>query len=323
MSEIEEAAVTVTRLLKTKMRVIKDSGALASVTVSREWQNSDALKTGDGQVTVGLAECTDQKVELTGKIRRRTPVIRVNVWATDTPNASENGKVMRHKIVEEINRVIRENRTTPNETLYDFVGVGAGGEGCRAFSGEAEAAPGAQWTELSDGDYQKLWYSDDDRCQISANESGKYAVLLFGFKVESRENTVKRAVLSFEGYGTAPSGNGFTVKVWNHTAGVWQNAQISEASEDDAAVALSLNANLPDYIDDQGYVWFLARTANASDGQTPATLHCDYVSCMVVVNGITYCDLAGYRNLDRTDVKPFIYRTELTVKSWFIENIGV
>jgi hypothetical protein len=44
---------------------------------------------------------------------------------------------------------------------------------------------------------------------------------------------------------------------------------------------------------------------------------------MVMVNGITYCDMASYRNLDRVDVKPFIYRTELVLKSWFIENIGV
>jgi hypothetical protein len=27
--------------------------------------------------------------------------------------------------------------------------------------------------------------------------------------------------------------------------------------------------------------------------------------------------------LDRVDVKPFIFRTEFTVKSWFFENIGV
>ncbi len=66
MSEIEDSAVTVARLLKTKMRVIKDNGALASVGVSGEWQNSDAFKTGDGQVTVGLAECIDQKIDLTG-----------------------------------------------------------------------------------------------------------------------------------------------------------------------------------------------------------------------------------------------------------------
>ena len=82
-------------------------------------------------------------------------------------------------------------------------------------------------------------------------------------------------------------------------------------------------ANLPDYIDAEGYVWFLARTTNPSDGLVPAVLQCDYVSCAVTVNGITYCDVASYRNLDRVDVKPFIYRTELVLKSWFIENIGV
>ncbi len=104
--------------------------------------------------------------------------IRVNVWATDMPNANENGKIMRGKIVEEVNRVIRENRTKPNETIYDFVGVGASGQGCRAFSGDTEAAPSAEWTELSDSDYPTLWYSDDDRCQISVSESGKYAVFV-------------------------------------------------------------------------------------------------------------------------------------------------
>lgn len=323
MSEVEDAAVTVARLLKTKMHVVKDSGTLASVNVSGEWQNADALKGGDGQVTVGLAECTDQKIELTGKIRRRTSVIRVNVWATDMPNASESGKVIRGKIVEGVNRVIRENRTHPNDTLYGFVGLGAGGQGCRAFSGDTEATPSLEWAELSDSDYQQLWYSDDERCQISGSGSGKYAVLLFGLKIESRENTVKQMVLSFEGYGTAPGGNGVTVKVWNHSVGAWQNAQVGEATDEDETLTLKLTANLPNYIDDEGYVWFLAKTTNASTSQTPATLHCDYVSCMVVVNGITYCDLASYRNLDRTDLKPFVYRTELVVKSWFIENIGV
>ena len=205
MSETEDPAVTVARLLRTKMHVVKDSGALASVNVSGEWQNNDAFKTGDGQVTVGLAESADQKIDLTGKIRRRTSTLRVNVWATDMPNASESAKGLRGKIVEEVNRVIRQNRTTPNDTVYDFVGLGAGGQGCRAFSGDTEAAPSADWTELSDIDYQKLWYSDDSRCQVSSSESGKYAVLLFRFKVESRENTVKQAVLGFEGYGTAPA----------------------------------------------------------------------------------------------------------------------
>jgi hypothetical protein len=213
------------------------------------------------------------------------------------PNASENGRTMRSKIVEEVNRVIRQNRIAPNETLYDFVGLGSGGQACKAFSGDSEAVPSADWIELSDTQYQKLWYSDDDRCQVSCGESGQFAVLLFGFKLESREKAVKKMVLGFEGYGTAPGGNGVTVKVWNHTAGAWQNAQSSKAGEGDEALTLTLLADLPDYIDAEGYVWFLAKTSNASDGDSPATLYCDCVSCTVTVNGITYCDVASYRNL--------------------------
>jgi hypothetical protein len=81
--------------------------------------------------------------------------------------------------------------------------------------------------------------------------------------------------------------------------------------------------DLPNYVDDNGYVWFLARTVYASDGATPATLRCDYVSCTVTVNGITYCDVTSFRDVDRVDVKPFIFRTEFALKSWFFENIGV
>ena len=170
MSETEDPVVTVARLLRTKMRVAKDSGALASVNVSGEWQNYDAFKSGDGQVTVGLAECADQKIELTGKIRRRMSAIRVNVWTTDMPNATEGGKAMRGKIVEEVNRIVRQNRSKPNETIYDFVGAGSSGQGCRAFSSDIEAAPSADWAELPAVDYQKLWYSDDNRCQVSISE---------------------------------------------------------------------------------------------------------------------------------------------------------
>ena len=236
--------------------------------------------------------------------------------------ANENAKALRPKIVDEINRIVRQNRTNPNTTVYDFVGLGAGGQGCRAFNSGTEATPSADWTELSDSDYQKLWYSDENRCQVNYDESGKYAVLLFRFKVESPEKTVKQAVLGFEGYGTASMGNGVTVKVWNHTAVAWQNAQSNQEGENDETLKLTLLANLPDYIDPEGYIWLLAKTTNPSDGLTPAVLQCDYVSCTVTVNGITYCDVASIRNLDRVDVKPFIYRTELVLKSWFIENIG-
>ncbi len=324
MTEVEDAAATVVRLLKTKLRVARDNGALADVSVSSEWQNNDAFKSCDGQVTVGLAESADQKIELSGRTRRRLSLLRVNVWTTDTQDASEGGRVMRGKIVEEINRVVRQNRSTPNETLYDFFNAGPAGKGCRAFFGSVEASPGDEgWTELSSPQFQQLWYSDDDRCQISNGENGEYAAMLFRFKLESRAKTLKRITLNFEGYGSAPGGDGVAVKVWNRVASAWQNAQVGGQGGTDETIALTLTSGVPDYVDGEGFVWLLARTANASDGASPAVLNCDYVNCAATVNGIAYVDVVGFRNLDRVDVKPFIYRTEFTVKSWFFENIGV
>lgn len=323
MSELEEPAITVARLLRTEMHVTKDDGSLASINVSGEWQNSDAFKDYDGQVTVGLAESVDQKIVLSGKIRRRLSSIRVNVWATDKPNASESGKTLRGKVVEEVNRIIRNNRNKPNETIYSFVGIGSNSEGSKAFSGNGEDLPSTDWTELSDTNYQKLWYSDNEHYQISSNAGGEYAVLLFRYNIKSHENAVKQIALNFEGYGTASSGNGVTVKVWNHTAAAWQNATSNDTGGADEVLTLTLQTSLTDFIDSDGYVWFLARTKNPSDGVTPAILNCDYTYCTVVANGITYCDIASYRNIDRADVNPFIYRTEFILRSWFLENIGV
>ena len=323
MSETEDAATTIARLLRTRMRVTKDDDALANVSVTSEWQNSEALKNLDGQVTVGLAESSDQKIDLSGKTRRQTHFLRVGVWSTDAPGASEPARVMRRKIVDEVIRVIRQNRVKPNLTVYDFVSIGAAAETHKAYRGNDEASPYAQvWTELPDNDYSKLWFSDDQRYQVSYSQNGEKAVMLFRFKIESREKTVKKIVLTFEGYGTAPSGDGIQIKVWNHDSGIWESTRSGGANGTDETVTIDIESNLLNYIDGSGYVWFLAETIHASDGATPATLLCDYVSCTVTVNGVTYCDVLSYRNVDRVDLKPFVFRTEINVKSWFFENIG-
>lgn len=95
-------------LLRANMRVVKEDGSLANIQVSREWLNQEALPSGvDGQVTVGLAECTSTKVELSGRLRRQVYTIRVNVWSHD------NGT--RNKIVEEVNRIVGQSRNAPAE----------------------------------------------------------------------------------------------------------------------------------------------------------------------------------------------------------------
>jgi hypothetical protein len=322
MSEIEDAAATLVRLLKTNMRVVKDNGGLANIVATGEWQNTDAFKECDGQVTVGLAESADQKIELSGKKRRRLSALRVNVWTTEQSGAEESGRFMRGKIVEEVNRIVRQNSSKPNETRYDFYNLGPAAQTHKAYSRNEEAAPnGLGWNELSSEEYAALWTSDDSRAEVSSDGVGEYAVALFGFKIESREKTAKKITLTFEGYGISPSGDGIIVKVWNHMAGSWENAQSGESQGTDEPVTVTLVQDLPSYIDEDGYTWFLARTSGSSDGDDAAVLKCDYVSCTVTVNGVTYCDIVNYRNADRVDVKPFIFHTEFTVKSWFFEYI--
>ncbi|MCX8177946.1 MAG: hypothetical protein N3F10_06615 [Candidatus Bathyarchaeota archaeon] len=321
---IEDPVETVVRLLSRNLRVVKDDGGLASINVSREWCDRELFKNHDAQVTVGLAESLDAKVELGGKVRRRIITLRVNVWAMDRPATSDPGRLMRQKTVEEINRIIRQNRGVPNVTLYDFRGLGyPEGYPHKAFQAGAstELKPeAAGWTELANEEYQKIWYSDDQRHSKSHNVNGEYALLLFRFKIESREHTVNRIVLAFEGYGTSPAGNGVTIKVWNHVAGAWQNAQSGTGGADET-ITITLTTNLTEYIDDGGCCWLLARTTYPSNGSTAAVIYCDFCSCTVTVNGLRYLDVYAFRDMDNVEVKPYIYRTEFTLRGWMFETV--
>ena len=318
---VEDPVTTLVRLLDTKMWLVKDDGSLASIHVSKEWYDRELLKNYDGQVTVGLLRNEDKKMSLTGKVRRREGTLRVNIWLVDKPNMV--GRDMRDKLREEILRIIRENRTKPNETIYDFVGIGPPTGTHKAYhaKSDTELAPGAAgWTELTASEYEKLWHSDDDRYSYSQSVNLNYSMILFRFKIESQEKTVNKIVLSVEGYGTAPAGNGMTVKVWDHVNEVWEQAHTGTGGADEW-ISITLTSNLTDYIDSDGYIYLLARTTNPSDGNTAAVIYTDYSDSIITVSGITYCDVASYRDEDEVRVKPFLWRTEFLVKSWLFETI--
>jgi hypothetical protein len=325
MSNLEDPVTTTIRLLNQNMRVVKNDDSIASVYVSQQWYDRELFKNYDGQVTVGLSQSEDHKIDLSGKIRQRQGRLAVNVWATDKVGSSDTGRSMRQKIVEEINRVVRQNMKVPNQTLYDFVGLGyPSGDPHKAFqaAGVSEFAPGnAAWIELSSTNYQKIWTADSIDYSKSTSVNLQYGMMLFRFKVASKAQTVLKIVLSFVGYGTAPGGNGGTIEVWNQVASAWQNAATGSGGANEAII-ITLTSNLTNYIDANGYVWLLARTTNSSNGSSAAVLYCDYVGCTVTVNGITYLDVVAFRDRDKVDVKPFIFRTEFVLKSWSFEDIG-
>lgn len=323
MTEIEDPITTLVRLLDKNLRVVKDDGSLAKVYVSTEWYDRELLKNYDGQVTVGLDRSEDQKVGLTATLRRRVGYARVNIWVVDKSGVV--GRELRNKLRQEVNRVIREKRTKPNETCYDYVGVGplTGTHKAYYAKSASEPAPDApDWTEFQAADYEKIWRSDDNRFSFSQSENGKHSLILFRVKVESDEKTVKKIVLKFEGYGTAPAGNGVTIKVWNFEVSAWQNAQTGTGGGDEEIV-ITLTSSLTDFISADGYVYLLARTTNPSNGVSPAAIYCDYSNFLVTVEGITYVDIVSYRDEDEVRVKPFLWRTEFTVKTWLFENVMV
>ena len=318
---VEDPVTTLVRLLDKNMWLIKDDGSLAKIHVGKEWYDRELLKNYEGQVTVGLASSEDQKLGFSAKSRRRLGLLRVNIWVIDKPNMV--GRDMRELLKEEILRIIRENRTKPNETLYNFVGVGPPTGTHKAYhaKSDSELAPGAVgWTEFLAAEYEKLWQSDDDRYSYSQSENLKYSMILFRFKIESDEKTVKKIILRFEGYGTAPGGNGITIKVWNHVAEAWEQPQTGTGGADEW-ISITLSSNLTDYIDSNGYIYVLARTTNPSDGTTAAVIYSDCADSIITVNGITYCDIVSYRDEDEVRVKPFLWHTEFTVKTWLFETI--
>jgi len=323
MPEIEDMVTTLVRLLNKNMQVVKDDGTLANIYVSEQWYDRELFKNHDGQVTVGLDHCEDQKIGLSGTARRRVGFARVNVWTVDKPEQAVTGRKMRDKMRVEINRVIREKRTKPNEAINNFAGVGPATGTQKAYHAGSlsELARGdPAWTELTATDYEKLWYSDDNRFSKSVNVNLQHALVLFRFKIDPDEKVVKNIVLKFEGYGTAPAGNGATIKVWNHVVSAWQNAQTGTAGADEI-ITITVTSPLTDFIEANGYVYLLARTTNPSDGVTPAVLNCDHSECVVTVQGITYADIVSYRDQDQVNVKPFIWRTEFQVKTWLFETV--
>jgi len=323
MSQVEDPTVTLVRLLRRYLWVVKEDGSLANVHVSQEWHDRELLKNHDGQITVGLERNEEHKLSIDGNLRRRLGSARINVWTADKPEHGIAGRTMRDKIRADVNRVIREKRNKPNTIDYNYVGVGSLTETHKAFHAISDSEPppvDSGWTELTDSEYEKIWYSDDDRFSKSVLENGKYAFVLFRFRVDAERKVLKEIVLKFEGYGTAPAGNGVTVKVWNFALNAWQNP-VSGTGGSDELLTIGLASDLPDCIDENGYVYMLAKTTNPSDGVTAAILHVDYAEIVFTVNGITYADVTSFRDVDEVRVKPFLWRTEFTVKTWMFETV--
>jgi hypothetical protein len=327
-AELEDPVDTLIRLIASLIRVTKDNGDFARLVVTEGNYDREILKEYDGQVTVSTLDGFDQTIK-DGRLQREVNLLKCSVFSVDkSAPGSDAGRVMRKKIAEQIKTIIRENRNLPYQTTYNFYGLGyPAGDPHKAFDAAAttEIAPSsASWAELSVANYQKIWSSDDVRHSKSTTANNEYALMLFRFKIEPREQCVKSIGLSFEGYGTAPTGNGVALRVWNHVLGAWQSiAWNIVGTEETLSYTLTSDlSDLTDYITADGYIYLLARTRATSNGATPAVLNCDFVQCVIQVFGITHVDLQNFRNVLVTDLKPYLHSAEIAVKTWRFVTIS-
>jgi hypothetical protein len=337
LSELENPVITVLRLIESRLRVVKDDGGLARVLCSQANYDRELLKDYDAQITVSkTAEpCQQQKHTLDGKLRRRIYSLRATITATDksTPNA-DAGRVMRDKVLEQLLLIVPENRNLPYRTIYNFYPLDATSATHKVYDAAAtsELEPSnASWAELPSAEYANLWGSDDVRHSKSANGNGEYPFMLFRFKIgskageirnEPRKQCLKRVVLAFEGFGTAPQGNGVTLKVWDNVAVGWSNPLTGSAGTDEI-LSLTLTSDIANYVNSDDFLYLMARTTNPSDGISLAVLNCDFVQATVDVRGVTFCDVHSYKDVDVVDVKPFLYKEEIQILAWLFESVAI
>lgn len=323
--ETENPVSTILRLISSLIRVIKDDASVANILCTEANYDRELLKDRDAQITVSLDTSEDQKLNLAGTLRRRIINLKCVAVAVDRSlPGSDPGKIMRDKVQKQINAIIRENRTLPYQTTYNFYGLGyPAGDPHKAYDAAAatELAPSnASWAELSVTNYAKIWSSDSIWHTKSVTTLNQYPEMLLRFAIGPREASVKNIVLSFVGYGTAAAGNGITIKVYNHRTAAWESAAVGTGSSNQT-ITITLTSAWTDYIDADGYCWLLARTTNPGNGSTPAVLYCDFTQCVIQVQGLTYCDVVNFKEVDVVDVKPFLWKVEFILRGWLFETI--
>ena len=335
MSEVENPVVTLLRLIESRIRVVKDDGSLARIMCSQASYDRELLKDCDAQITISkTAEpCRQQKHTLDGRLRRRIYSLRATLVAVDRSlPGSDAGRVVRDKVLEQLLLIIAENRNLPNRTVVYYYPLYVTSTTHKAYLVAAEADPEPSnivWSEIDNTAYSELWASDDNSCFKDANGINEYAFMLFRFKIaskqgntgnEPRKQCLKQVLLSFEGHGTAPAGTGVVLQVWDNVLGAWSNPKVGNAGEE--PLTITLTSNLADYVNEDGFLYLMAKTTTPSDGVSPATLFCDFVQAIVDVRGITFCDVHSYRDIDVVDIKPFLYKEEIQIEAWLFESVA-
>lgn len=299
-----------------------------SITVNRKKCNRQLFRTYDGQVSVSMIEPqTVKPLNLELSVAQRLAVLQITSCAVR--KQKEAGDRIRHKLREDILRVLRQYRFQPHLTTFDFANITQVTDKHTALEQDADAVPDpddSSFTELSDANYGKLGSSDNDRFQQTTSENTKYPFTLLKFKFATpKEAQVSELRLRIEGYGVIPGGNGLKVSLWNHAAPAWEQAQ-QHTQGSDQTLTITVTSSIANYIelaaDGYSYIYALVQTTAASDGVDPATTNVDFADCRLTVDAITHIRTPTYTDLDEQAGKEAFFKTVFRTVVWVIQTVA-
>lgn len=328
MTEFEDPVDTIIRLLDNQLNLTFDDGSAMALLVTRKTCDRRQFTTYDGQISVSEIEpSTLRPLNLEQSVAQRLAALQIIACAVQ--KTKEDGDRIRHKLREDIVRVLREYRFRPHLTSWTFANITQATDKHTALEQDAAAQPDpddGSFTELSDANYGKVGASDDDRFQQTTSENTKFPFSLLKFKFATpKESQVSGIGIAVEGYGVIPGGNGFKLSIWNHVASAWQQAQTHAEASDDT-LTITITSGMTNYIevaaDGYSYIYVLVQTTQASDGVDPAATHIDYALCQLTVDAITHIRTPAYTDLDEGRGKECFFKTIFRTVAWLIQTVA-
>jgi len=168
------------------------------------------------------------------------------------------------------------------QSVYNFVGINnpSSTHWCKEnhVAGRPPGHP-IGGTECTSAEYDKIESSNDVRLQ-KQNTEEEYHAFEFRFKINEALEDITQLDLLCEGSGSAPSGDGWYLYLWNINTSSWEYLDHTTGSGE-VNLTGQKSSNFSYYVDGSGYLYLLAITANTSSCEVDAILRCDYVSVTV------------------------------------------
>lgn len=130
--------------------------------------------------------------------------------------------------------------------------------GCMGWKGEHSVRPPLELdmqyqTELTEGELDTISVDDDNALSYQTNVYPYYPGHHIRFQISEAEGDVTQLALTFKGYGVKSATYEYYLYIWNFGTPAWEYLDNHTTASKDTVTG-SISSDMPDYIDDNGYV---------------------------------------------------------------------